>query len=71
MPDVPQEDLIRYGVMALVAIVVIWGISKLMPKKSLSEDVTIPRSCKKCGWTGRASKFVLKCPKCGGSLELP
>jgi predicted Zn-ribbon and HTH transcriptional regulator len=70
MPDIPEE-YIRYGVMALVAIVVIWGISKLMPKKSLTEAVTIPRACKACGWNGRASKFVLKCPKCAASLPLP
>jgi predicted Zn-ribbon and HTH transcriptional regulator len=67
MPDIAQEDLVKYGVIALVAILVIWGISKLMPKKEATEHM-LPRSCKACGWSGRVSKFNLKCPKCNAAL---
>jgi predicted Zn-ribbon and HTH transcriptional regulator len=66
MPDIP-EDWIKYAGLAVVAVVVVWGISKLMPKKEATEH-TMMRSCKACGWSGRVSKFNLKCPKCNAAL---
>jgi predicted Zn-ribbon and HTH transcriptional regulator len=67
MPDIAQEDLLKYGAIALVVILVIWGVSKLMPKKEVTEHM-LARSCKACGWSGKVSKFNLKCPKCNAAL---
>ena len=66
MPDIPPEYL-RYGAIALVVVGVLWALSKLTAKKE-TPGYIVQRRCKACGWTGGASKFNAKCPKCSQPL---
>ena len=66
MPDIPPEYL-RYGGVIVVVILVLWALAKLTAKTETPSYI-VDRRCKACGWTGQASKFNAKCPKCSAQL---
>jgi hypothetical protein len=65
--DIPQ-DYLRYGAIALAVVILIVVISLFLPKKDPADALLVLRSCGSCGWNGRASRFIVRCPKCGSNL---
>lgn len=61
----------QVAIIAGVGIVVLLALPKI--SKMFAKEKTNPlmrdARCESCGWRGRASAHVMRCPKCNGSLR--
>lgn len=58
---------LMFGAIGLLVVLMI--LQSLRKKRDDLGALNVPAWCAACGWKGSVSKYVRKCPKCGGEVQ--